>query len=40
MPGILGKILPHEKSFFAKFVQQAENVNAGAVAMVEMLEHY
>ncbi|HKS83595.1 MAG TPA: DUF47 family protein [Candidatus Acidoferrales bacterium] len=40
MPGILGKLLPQEKSFFTKFVQQAENVNAGAGALVEMLEHY
>ncbi len=40
MPGLLGKILPHEKSFFAKFNQQAENVYAGALALVEMLEHF
>lgn len=40
MPGILGRILPQEKSFFAKFNQQAENVHAGSVAMVEMLEHF
>ncbi|HXJ17294.1 MAG TPA: DUF47 family protein [Candidatus Polarisedimenticolia bacterium] len=40
MPGILGKILPREKSFFHMFNQQAENVHAGAVAMVEMLEHF
>jgi predicted phosphate transport protein (TIGR00153 family) len=40
MPGLLTKILPHEKSFFAMFTQQAENVHAGAEAMVEMLEHF
>jgi uncharacterized protein len=40
MPGILGKILPREKSFFHMFAQQAENVHAGAEAMVEMLEHF
>lgn len=40
MPGLLGKILPREKSFFHMFNQQAENVHAGAVAMVEMLEHF
>lgn len=40
MPGLLGRILPQEKTFFAKFIQQAENVHAAAVAMVEMLEHF
>jgi uncharacterized protein len=40
MPGILGKILPRERSFFHMFAQQAENVHAGAEAMVEMLEHF
>lgn len=40
MPGLLGKIPPREKSFFHMFNQQAENVHAGAVAMVEMLEHF
>jgi len=40
MPGLLGKILPREKSFFHMFSQQAENVHAGAMAMVEMLEHF
>jgi len=40
MPGLLGKILPREKSFFHMFSQQAENVHAGAEAMVEMLEHF
>ena len=40
MPGLLTKILPHEKSFFEMFKQQAENVHAGAEAMVEMLENF
>ena len=40
MPGLLGKLLPREKSFFHMFSQQAENVHAGAEAMVEMLEHF
>jgi len=38
--GILRKILPREHSFFEMFIQQAENVEAGAVAMVEMLERF
>jgi predicted phosphate transport protein (TIGR00153 family) len=40
MPGLLTRILPHEKTFFTMFNQQAENVHAGAEAMVEMLEHF
>jgi predicted phosphate transport protein (TIGR00153 family) len=40
MAGLLAKILPSEKSFFKMFNQQAENVEAGAIAMVEMLEHF
>src|ERR1035437_7296462 len=40
MAGLLGKILPREKSFFKMFNQQAENVEAGAIAMVEMLEQF
>ncbi|MBZ5503422.1 MAG: DUF47 family protein [Acidobacteriia bacterium] len=40
MAGLLGKLLPREKSFFVMFNQQAENVRAGAQAMVEMLEHF
>jgi predicted phosphate transport protein (TIGR00153 family) len=39
-PGLLRRILPREKSFFQMFNQQAENVEAGAIAMVEMLEHF
>jgi predicted phosphate transport protein (TIGR00153 family) len=40
MPGLLGRIFPQEKTFFTNFIQQAENVHAATVAMVEMLEHY
>jgi predicted phosphate transport protein (TIGR00153 family) len=40
MPGLLGKILPHETTFFAMFNQQAENVYETAKAVVEMLKHY
>jgi predicted phosphate transport protein (TIGR00153 family) len=40
MPGLLGKILPHEKTFFEMFVRQAENVHAGAIALIQMLENY
>ncbi len=40
MPGLLNKILPHEATFFAMFNQQAENVNEGARAMVEMLKNF
>jgi predicted phosphate transport protein (TIGR00153 family) len=40
MSGFLRRILPREKSFFQMFNQQAENVEAGAIAMVEMLEHF
>ena len=40
MPGLLTRLLPREQSFFEMFVRQAENVNAGAQALVDMLEHY
>src|ERR1700690_62354 len=40
MPGLLGKILPHEKTFFQMFTQQAQNVYDGTAALVEMLEPY
>ena len=39
-PGLLRRILPREKSFFQMFIQQAENVEAGAIAMVEMLDNF
>jgi predicted phosphate transport protein (TIGR00153 family) len=40
MPGFLQKILPREQSFFQMFTQQAENVQAGAQAMVDMLQNF
>jgi hypothetical protein len=40
MPGLLTRILPHEKTFFEMFNKQAENVYAGAQALVEMLENF
>jgi predicted phosphate transport protein (TIGR00153 family) len=40
MPGLLTKILPYEKTFFTMFNHQAENIHAGAQALVEMLEHF
>ena len=40
MPGLLRRFLPREESFFDLFVQQAENIQAGARALVEMLSHY
>jgi len=40
MPGFLRKILPREEAFLPLFVRQAENVAAGAKALVEMLSNY
>ena len=40
MPGILSKILPREESFFQMFNELAENIDAGAKAMVELLENF
>jgi uncharacterized protein len=40
MPGLLSRLLPREDSFFDLFVLQAENVQAGARALVEMLTHF
>jgi predicted phosphate transport protein (TIGR00153 family) len=40
MPGFLQRILPREMSFFRMFTEQAENVQAGAQAMVDMLGNY
>ena len=40
MPGLLSKILPHEEGFLTLFVRQAENVAAGATALVELLTTY
>jgi len=40
MPGMLSRILPREDTFFGMFVELAENIHAGAKAMVELLENY
>ncbi|HKO03878.1 MAG TPA: DUF47 family protein [Candidatus Acidoferrales bacterium] len=40
MPGLLSRILPREEGFLTLFVRQAENVAAGATALVEMLTTY
>lgn len=40
MPRLLGKILPHERTFFEMFTHQAENVYDGASALVKMMERY
>lgn len=40
MTGLLQKLLPREASFFRMFNEQAENVQAGARALVEMLRNY
>ncbi len=40
MPGLLSRILPRERSFFDLFVELAENIHAGAHALVELLENY
>ena len=40
MPGLLQKLLPRDESFFRMFVRQAENVQAGAQALAEMLTNY
>ena len=40
MAGLLHRILPREEGFFDLFVEQAENIHAGAAALVKMLSHY
>jgi uncharacterized protein len=40
MPGFLQKLLPRDQSFFQMFTAQAENVKAGAQAMVDMLQDF
>ena len=40
MPGMLSRILPREETFFRMFIELAENINAGAKAMLELLENY
>jgi hypothetical protein len=40
MPGLLQRLLPREEGFYDLFVKQAENINAGANALLKMLSHY
>lgn len=40
MPSLLNRILPREQSFFDTFVQLAENIHAGAQALLDMLTNY
>ncbi len=40
MPGMLSRILPREETFFQMFNELAENIDAGAKAMVELLENF
>jgi len=40
MPGLLQRFLPRENDFFELFVKQAQNIEKGASALVEMLSHY
>ena len=40
MPGLLQRLLPREEGFFDLFRKQAENIQLGANALTQMLEHY
>jgi len=40
MPGLLQRFLPQERGFFDLFDKQAENIHAGAKALLQMLDHY
>jgi predicted phosphate transport protein (TIGR00153 family) len=40
MPGLLQRLMPREEGFFDLFAQQAENIHAGAEALLKMLSHY
>ena len=40
MPGLLQRFMPQDGEFFALFQKQAENIVAGALAFVRMLEHF
>ena len=40
MPGLLNRLLPRETSFFDRFTELATQVDAGARAMVELLDNY
>src|SRR5712671_5748219 len=40
MTGLLQRFMPREEGFFDLFVQQAENIHAGAAALLKMLSQY
>ena len=40
MPGLLQRFMPQDGEFFILFQKQAENIVAGALAFVRMLEHF
>jgi len=40
MPGLLGKLLPREDSFFDLFSELAENVQTAAAALVDLLTYF
>src|SRR6202040_1451105 len=40
MPGLLQRLLPREEDFFVLFAKQADNIQLGAKALLQMLEHY
>ncbi len=40
MPSLLRRMLPHEDTFFDLFNKQAENIQVGAKALVDLLAHY
>src|ERR1700676_2104645 len=40
MPGLLQRFLPREEDFFVLFGKQADNIQVGSKALLQMLEHY
>jgi len=40
MPGLLQRIMPREESFLHLFIKQAQNIQKGAKALVDLLSHY
>ena len=40
MPGLLQRLMPREEDFFVLFSKQADNIQLGAKALLQMLEHY
>lgn len=40
MPGLISRVLPREVTFFDKFIELAVNIDAGAKALVDMLDNY